>query len=435
MKNILSDFDNKFKTVQAWNLTFSHKAQVIYPKNTDELRDIISILKKEKKSFAIKSGECSYDSKSMSSEKSLIIISLKNFCSIKELSSDNNFITVESGMKISNVIEKIIPKNMSLYAVPGGEHVTIGGAISGNVFGKDSNINYSSFGDTVISMKIISYEGKILNINRDDKEFYNYIGSFGFFGIILEAKIKTKKIVSPNLKLKTIPLKNTEDILTELNKEDSDYKYVQLDPFFRKRIFGLAFKASYYESNENLLKKISLNSNHLEKLFFKISAFALNKFTWKIFYFLFFYVNRNKKKINIHNFHYASKYKHMIPLMCKDGLKEYEVIGVKNFKKIIEEIRGFIKLNKIIPIYIVVKKHFKSKNNFYYSFNDNGYSIAFAFARKNFDSVKIKQFKEIVEKNNLKVNLTKTDDFKLDTKYFGNHDIFMSKYKEINLER
>ena len=56
MKNILSDFDNKFKTVQAWNLTFSQKAQVIYPKNTDELKDIISILKKEKKSFAIKSG-------------------------------------------------------------------------------------------------------------------------------------------------------------------------------------------------------------------------------------------------------------------------------------------------------------------------------------------------------------------------------------------
>ena len=63
MKNILINFDNKFKTVQAWNLTFSQKAQVIYPKNTDELRDIISILKKEKKSFAIKSGECSYDSK------------------------------------------------------------------------------------------------------------------------------------------------------------------------------------------------------------------------------------------------------------------------------------------------------------------------------------------------------------------------------------
>ena len=39
------------------------------------------------------------------------------------------------------------------------------------------------------------------------------------------------------------------------NKDDSDYKYVQLDPFFRKIIFGLAFKASYYESNENLLIK------------------------------------------------------------------------------------------------------------------------------------------------------------------------------------
>ena len=48
----------------------------------------------------------------------------------------------------------------------------------------------------ILTKKFIQkFEGKILNINRDDKEFYNYIGSFGFFGIILEAKIKTKKIV------------------------------------------------------------------------------------------------------------------------------------------------------------------------------------------------------------------------------------------------
>ena len=147
-------------------------------------------------------------------------------------------------------------------------------------------------------------------------------------------------------------------------------------------------------------------------------------------------MNKNKKKIiNVHNFHYASKYKHMIPLMCKNGLKEYEIIGRKNFKIIIDEIKNFIILNKITPIYIVVKKHFKSRDNFYYSFNDNGYSFAFSFSKNKFGSGKMKQFQELVEKHNLKVNLTKTDDFRLTSDYFGNENIFMSKYKEINLER
>ena len=436
MKNSFSDFHNNFKTIKSWNLTFSQKVQIIYPKNIEQLKNIILILKKEKKSFAIKTGKCSYDSKSISSDKSQIIVSLENFCKIKELNLENNYISVESGIKISKVIENIFSKNVSLYAVPGGEHITVGGAISGNVFGKDSSDSYSSFGDTVISLKIISYDGTIKDIGRKDKDFYNFIGSFGFFGIILEAKIKTKKIISSNLKLSTVPLKNAEDVLNELDKKDSDYKYVQLDPFFRKKNFGLAFKASYHKNNENLFKKISFSPNYFEKIFFKIGSYLFNTFSWKIFYLMFFYMNKNKKKIiNVHNFHYASKYKHMIPLMCKNGLKEYEIIGRKNFKIIIDEIKNFSILNKITPIYIVVKKHFKSRDNFYYSFNDNGYSFAFSFSKNKFGSDKIKQFRKLVEKYNLKVNLTKTDDFRLTSDYFGNENIFMSKYKEINLER
>ena len=81
-----------------------------------------------------------------------------------------------------------------------------------------------------------------------------------------------------------------------------------------------------------------------------------------------------------------------------------------------------------------MKKHFKSKQEYFYSFNDNGYSISFAFSKKNFNSEKIIQFKDIVEKYNLKVNLTKTDDFKLSLKSLSKNSIFMSRYKEIMME-
>ena len=43
--------------------------------------------------------------------------------------------------------------------------------------------------------------------------------------------------------------------------------------------------------------------------------------------------------MNIHNFHYASKYKHMIPLICRGGLKEYEIIGKLKFNLIFDEIK------------------------------------------------------------------------------------------------
>ena len=58
--------------------------------------------------------------------------------------------------------------------------------------------------------------------------------------------------------------------------------------------------------------------------------------TWKIFYRVFFKLNNNKKKyVDVHNFHYVSKYKHMVPLISKKVLIDYEVL-IK--KKILQRI-------------------------------------------------------------------------------------------------
>ena len=151
--------------------------------------------------------------------------------------------SVESGAKISDIIYFLKRKNLTLYSVPGGEHVSIGGAISANVIGKDSTKLFASFGDSIKYLKIISYSGKIKKLSNNSKEFYKYIGSFGMFGIILEAKIKTKKIMSNNLLLETKILKNIKEVDNELKKKD-EYKYIQIDPFFRKNLFAAVFKSS-----------------------------------------------------------------------------------------------------------------------------------------------------------------------------------------------
>mgnify|MGYP001044109940 CR=1 FL=1 len=85
--------------------------------------------------------------------------------------------------------------------MPGGEHVTIGGAIAANVIGKDSNKLFASFGDNIEYIKIISYNGKVRKLKKSVKNFYKYIGSFGMFGIILEAEIKIFKLEKINYNL------------------------------------------------------------------------------------------------------------------------------------------------------------------------------------------------------------------------------------------
>ena len=74
-------------------------------------------------------------------------------------------ITVQSGVQFGDIFKMILPHNLTLPACPGGVKVTIGGAISNNVHGKDS---YSSgnFGDQVISIKLLSSSGKLINVDK-----------------------------------------------------------------------------------------------------------------------------------------------------------------------------------------------------------------------------------------------------------------------------
>ena len=208
----LNKFDTELKKISSWNLTYSQKVTIIYPLNLKELKNIINILKKEKRFFAIRTGECSYDSKSIVSGKNNFLISLKKFNKKIEVNSKQNMISVSSGTKISDIILLLKEKKLTLYSVPGGEHISVGGAISANAIGKDSSKKMSSFGDSVNYLKVITHSGKVKELKNNSRELRNYIGSFGFFGIILEAKIKVKKILSSNLLLETKILENISQI-------------------------------------------------------------------------------------------------------------------------------------------------------------------------------------------------------------------------------
>ena len=429
----LANIESEYKLIQSWNLTYSQKIQILYPSSIKELKNIINFCKKKGKTFAIRTGECSYDSKSIALEKNGMIISLKKLNKIIRINKKDKLMLVESGAKISDLIYFLKKKNLTLYSVPGGEHISVGGAISANVIGKDSSKLFASFGDSIKSIKIISYNGNIKKLYNNSKEFFNYIGSFGMFGIILEANIKTKKIISNNLLLETKILKNIEEVEKELKKAD-EYKYIQIDPFFRKKFFGSVFKGNYIKSSESNYKNINLKTNFYEKVFFRTASFFINSITWRIFYRIFFQSNADKKTyIDIHNFHYSSKYKHMVPLICKKGLIDYEVMLKKEFCKDFDKIEKFITSNKLMPIYIIIKKLFKSKKKFFYSFNNTGYSVAMAFDLKSLNQIKKNKLENFFKKRKLLLNLSKTDTrlIKKKNKVFSkNKKIFMSLYKK-----
>ena len=99
----------------------------------------------------------------------------------------------------------------------------------------------------------------------------------------------------------------------------------------------------------------------------------------------------------------------------------------------VNEIQKFIVDNKITPIYIIVKKLFRSKKKFFYNFNNNGYSIAISFHLKDLDGLKKNKIDKFFKNKKLSLNFSKTDSQLIEkTREICSKDnkIFMSLYKK-----
>ena len=430
----LKNFESKQAIIRSWNNTILSKAIIIFPKNIVELKKLIQNLKKMKKNYSIRTGSCSYDSKSLNPNFETIIISLRNLNKILKINVKENYINVETGALISDVIKKIKNKNITLFSVPGGNKISIGGAISANTIGKDSSASISSFGDALLSVDVLMDNGKIKKFKKNNNNLNKYVGAFGMQGIILRACLRVKKMKSQNLKITSNILNNINEIKKEFYIK-SDYHYIQVDPFFRKDHFAISFRGNTTNYKKNIYKNINLNAYKFEEIIFRFFGFFINFFTWKMFYKLFFILNRKKDKfVDIHNFHYESKYKHLIPLVCKDGLLDYEVLIKKNFNQSVTNLIKFLKNHKIYPLYIIIKKLYNSKRNYSYKFNEDGYAMAISIDKSHLKKDVLKSFKNLLKKNNLKVNLSKTDEKFIKAKKNNNY-LFLSLYKKMLLEQ
>ena len=118
----------------------------------------------------------------------------------------------------------------------------------------------------------------------------------------------------------------------------------------------------------------------------------------------------------------------MIPLVHSKGIDDYEILIKDNFNIVINKIIKFLRINKIFCIYIVVKKIFKSKNKYFYSFNDNGYAIALSLKKDEKSLLFYNYLKHLIKDYQISLNLAKTDKILLNKNI--NKNSFMSLYKK-----
>jgi len=434
-KNIL-ELSSLFKTTiyglqMGYAETHSSNSLVIKPSSIEECREIINYCNREDIKICFRGGGFSYGDMILNTNE--LILDMSSMNNILVWDSDSGQISVEPGVSFASIFKTSLLDNWTLTSCPGGMDVTIGGAISNNVHGKDAWKN-GNFGQQVTSIELLLSNSDVLIIEKNDPIFKAVIGGMGMFGLVVKINIQLKKIPSPYVRVRTELTNNiTESIdLLELRKEDSDFSVAWVDAFIK----GDSIGRGYVSSASWVYEDLKTTELELEKSLTKskyIFGFLPSKPVWCVGR-LFFKPAVLKLLNKLHYFlakvSFAKSNAFSSPVLFTDynfmhnkipDIKEvYRPFGFYEFEPLLPRVEGketlkdLIKLcqkHKCESLLCGVKAH--KSDDFLISFEGDGYSIGVDIQIAGREKVKVKKFvkelSEFIISNQGKIYLAKDE--------------------------
>ncbi len=416
----------------------------IYPNSIEECKNIIEVAKNNQLSICNKGNGLSYSD--LITNEDNIVLNLNKLNKILNWNKSSGIIEVESGVSFGQIFNVCMLDNWTLSSCPGSMDITVGGAISNNVHGKDS-YKMGNFGNHVLSLEILLSSGDIVKIDKkNNKElFFSIIGGLGLIGVITKVELQLKKIFSPFVKSYNKISKNIHQTIEifEKYKDDNDFSVAWTDCFVGDTNLGRGFVslAKWSDSKNDISQKKLIHelrkSNTKSKFIFNV--LPANS-TWAI---LKYFANRNSFRLFNNLFYNYLSFKNKINYISP----KYELFNKFNFIhnklpdiKNIHKPYGFLEFQPLLPrknIEFYIKQIIKlciqfkcesilcgiklhSSDDFYLSYQLDGYSIGIDIQLKGKKKKDIglfaKELNDLVSDANGKMYLAK-DEY-LDKKNF-----------------
>ena len=247
-----------------------------------------------------------------------------------DFNDQTGILECESGVVLGKIQEFAIKKGWLLAVTPGTQYVTLGGAIANDVHGKNHH-RYGSFGNTVVSLKILRSDGSILKCSPEvNQELYSAtIGGVGLTGIILSARIQLRLVKSSMLLVEKYFFYSLDEFIELSTKSESiwEYSVAWIDCLQKKKIRGVFFKANHSDND-------SYKSSGNQAINFPfVPPFSLvGKLTLRWFNQIYFLSNVLKPKASL--VHYTKFF--------------YPLDGIRNWNRIYGS-KGFFQYQCVIP--------------------------------------------------------------------------------------
>ena len=389
------------KRLSTWSYSKKVLSKITYPKNINELKEAIIYAQENNLKVTPMGTGSSYGDLFINNDG--LVVSTDKLNKIVNFDEKKKIVTVEPGVKLSDLNVLILKKNLKMSSLPSYLYITVAGAISNNVHGQDSG-HYNKemnetryFNDQVSGLKYIDANANIKYLSREKNkdEFANFIGSIGLLGFITEIEIKLTKLNSYYLIKNHTYFKSIETFFNYINTND-----------IKKFAFADIKVNLFSNNNETILETTDWNygetkkdfniilptnlSIYMKKIIYYLSSFLCSRTFWKIANFIFFKISCKKQleTRSIINHYYIDKFSsHNRIFFFKrfHGLQIF--IPIKNYQSVIIEFFNILKKNKN-ESFLCQIKFLPKRNDFIYDIGDHvSLSIPFMNYNKNVELV------------------------------------------------
>lgn len=227
------------------------------------------------------------------------VISTKYLNHFIAFDATKGIITCEAGVTLAQVLQLAVPHGWFLLVTPGIKYITVGGAISNDVHGKNHH-RAGNFAHHLLQFELLRSSGQRLICSpTENKELFQAtIGGIGLTGLITWAQFSLKPISSVFIEAQQIVTKNFSECLSVMSESKETYEYViaSLDSSASGKSMG---SGAVLRGNHSTQKDVTGSETVSAPLFSLPSPLpisAVNRFTTGIFNKLYYHKQLTKQK-------------------------------------------------------------------------------------------------------------------------------------------
>ena len=155
---------------------------------------------------------------------------------IGRIDAEAGTVTVEAGVPLDVLVDTLAEEGLELVGGYELDGRTVGGAVAAPCFGPSVGEQSGYFSSHVVAMKVVTANGKLLNIEPDQKNLLGVFRiSYGLLGFIYEVTLRVRPVRTFSASHRRVSIDKFADIVTTLAMSDVGFKFYLMP--YRDRVY------------------------------------------------------------------------------------------------------------------------------------------------------------------------------------------------------